>query len=316
MRALLPPLQAPLGAHARRLLGGGACAGGTCCCVDNFTAGFPLNVSAFDVNFDRSFGNTPPSYWNLRNLTLTAPYLPGSGQQTYVGLPTWCASVSQTLSDGDYPGSMLYAYTHVPPGVVTNAAGDLNQVAWIFNNIFVGATTPPPAANYSWNGATYSGCSSTPVTVSDYQQALWVIVGTNASTSCNTAGLLNTTCGNGLTSTAINPCNVAFILNSAFGAVPKGNNYTVPSSTCGGVSPHIPIVVNPAKSSPPPMPALQPLIVDANLVDWGANCSCVGPPGGATRCADARSFSMRVRQRCLPLTRPPFVLVPSSQQLA
>jgi hypothetical protein len=187
-------------------------------------------------------------------------------------------STNNTLSGGNYPNGALYPYNMVPPGIVNNAAGDLNQVAWIMNNIFVGKTTPTPSTNYTWNGYTYSGCSSTPITAFDYQQASWIIVGSNSGETCNTAGGLGTPCANGLPSGQPNACNVAFILDSAFAAVPKGNNYTVPSSTCGGVSPHVPIVVDPQPSS---SPKLQPLIIDAALTDWGVNCSCVGPPGGA-----------------------------------
>lgn len=90
----------------------------------------------------------------------------------------------------------------------------------MMNNIFVGQTTPTPGTNYTWNGFTYSGCSTTPITASDYQQALWVLVGSTAGATCNQPGGLGTQCGTGLQT--LNPCNVAFILDSAFAAVPKG----------------------------------------------------------------------------------------------
>ena len=274
------------------------CTGAECCCVDQFIYGFPKTVIKFDV----SFSGFSQSYWKLHNLTLDSQYLPGSGQQTYSGLPTWCVSTGLTLSNGNYPNSSLYPYNMVPPGIVTNAAGDLNQIAWMMNNIFVGQTTPVSGTNYTWNGTVYPNCSTTAITAQDYQQAVWIIVGSSASNTCNVAGSLGTQCAIGLQGPPnLNACNVAFILNSAFAAVSKGcvpalgiaaclridasailisdnsrycrNNYTVPSSTCGGVSPHVPIVVDP---NPAAYPKLQPLIFDAKLTDWGVNCSCVG----------------------------------------
>ena len=254
-----------------------------------------MNLSVFEVNYPGV--PVPPaisnSYWDLVNLTLNSPYEPGSGSITYSGLPLWCGSTDQTLQQGpslNYYNSSMYPYTDVPPGILYDQSA-LQQVAWIMNNIFVGETSPDPTATYTWNNVTYPGglgpaCSG-PITAGDYQQAMWILVTDPLSTpqpaqQCRTN--LYNPCDS-VTPQNPNGCNVAFILDAAFSAVPRGNNYTVSSSTCGGVHPHIPVVVQPSPSIPSSSPIPQPLIMDVDLIKWGANCTCAsgptGPPGGA-----------------------------------
>jgi hypothetical protein len=134
-------------------------------------------------------------------LSLTNSYVTSTIQYTglsqITGLLTWCVDKDQDANANyNYLNSLSYSYTYViqTPSVATgiDRPSNLNQVAWILNNLPVGTLASGPQVwqtSSSNTAVTYTGC--TYITASDLQATIWAFV--QSTRECDYTTICTTT---------------------------------------------------------------------------------------------------------------------------
>ena len=202
--------------------------------MSSFEASLPSVGSGFSITQP---GAASSDAYVLASLTLNGTL--------HSGIKAWCVDYAQDISSGySYPAPAVYSYTSVvaDPALALFVAQPLrlNQLAWLLNN--VDDDTTVAIGPQSYGGSQYSGCGA--LSWSDQQAAFWALV--SAKGACDN---MTSLCTNTLNATAINQCNVAWLWNTAFAAVPDGSNYSVPAAACGARQPIVPVAVVPTGES-------------------------------------------------------------------
>ena len=138
----------------------------------------------------------------------------------------------------------------------------LNQVAFLMNNVVVGATVATPDQQ-NWWGVKYYGC--TIISAADLQAVIWALL--KAPNECDVQNGGNLCSNIGSTPTM---CNVAYLWNFAFANVDDGANYFVPYLYA--FQPVVyPIVLVTSKDQSTQIQ----MIVAVDINSWGINPRCL-----------------------------------------
>uniref|UniRef100_A0A7S0XHT6 Uncharacterized protein n=1 Tax=Chromulina nebulosa TaxID=96789 RepID=A0A7S0XHT6_9STRA len=217
-------------------------------CVESFTNDFNKDI----LNFYVENPTGTASY-----TTVHGTYNTGAG----FNFPVWCMDYFTPISANYvYNETTVLTWTDVTsnpalaPTIIS--ALNLNQIAWIVNQHFLGTTAVGPQTLDSF---TYTGCSS--ITVSDIQAAFWYLINYGQCTITDT----EIHCEESLYITEHSQCNIAYIVNSALAAVPIGSTYVVPDS-CDASQIYVPVIILSEGN--------QPLLVATPISNWKYQCEC------------------------------------------
>eukprot|EP00595_Chromulina_sp_UTEXLB2642_P002982 CAMPEP_0196767510 /NCGR_PEP_ID=MMETSP1095-20130614/41704_1 /TAXON_ID=96789 ORGANISM="Chromulina nebulosa, Strain UTEXLB2642" /NCGR_SAMPLE_ID=MMETSP1095 /ASSEMBLY_ACC=CAM_ASM_000446 /LENGTH=543 /DNA_ID=CAMNT_0042135929 /DNA_START=24 /DNA_END=1655 /DNA_ORIENTATION=- len=195
----------------------------TCECVADFKGLIPETFADFVISNPVEFA----SYSYASFVTLDGTH--------YDGVKAYCIDYEQAVyAYKNYNESLIYPYNAVAsdPSIAVHIdkRERLNQLAWFINNIDVG--TEVATGPVSYEGVVYDDCST--ITASDAQAFVWAIISDPA-----TCSFPDHLCTESLYD--INNCNIAYLIDKAFTAVPEGTLY---DDSTDGVK-NTPIVIVP-----------------------------------------------------------------------
>uniref|UniRef100_A0A7S0XEY2 Uncharacterized protein n=1 Tax=Chromulina nebulosa TaxID=96789 RepID=A0A7S0XEY2_9STRA len=217
-------------------------------CIESFTNYLPKEVLEFYVDSPLDTASYTVVHGNFDN---------GIGFH----FPVWCLNYfAEIIHHHVYNDTSVIPWTaiienpDIAPTIVNSL--NLNQIAWMVNQNYLGSLAIGPQ---TLNTLTFNDCSE--ITVSDLQAAFWYLINYEHCTLSETKVF----CDESLTITDHSQCNIAFVINNAFAAVPLGTTYTIPD-TCDGSTTIVPVILLSERN--------QPLLVASSITDWKYQCEC------------------------------------------